>query len=257
MTNLNYSNYTFFNANKKDNKKDNNNKEDVVEGIANFCKLNRSYNNQRPDLWRNLDAALNRQGQLKDDLLNANKANDGITDANPTGDNTGAIFNEAGDKAMEFGKIHIFSADLKQYFGIKPVDTDGIFRTLPPELTDNPDKYIFAYQDDAGKYWKTIFNKAGENTKEGAQSSKIPADDADIQGTVTTQDMTDAINSAQSGSDGSGRDGNGKLTNTEFKNSGAELRYNAMKLIYNKSVTNTVLMSVGVIASLYFIAKTE
>ena len=55
MTNLNYSNYTFFNANKKDNKKDNNNKEDIVEGIANFCALNRSYNNQRPDLWKNLD----------------------------------------------------------------------------------------------------------------------------------------------------------------------------------------------------------
>jgi hypothetical protein len=251
MTNLNYSNYTFFNANKKDN---NTNKEDIVEGIANFCKLNRSYNNQRPDLWRNLDAALNREGQLKDDLLNANKANDGITDANPTGDNTGAIFNEAGDKAMEFGKIHIFSADLKQYFGIKPVDTDGIFRTLPPELTDNPDKYIFAYQDDAGKYWKTIFNKVGENTKEGFRD-KSSTEKVAVKGRTLNVELTDQINSAQSGSDGSGRDGNGKLTNTEFKNSGAELRYNAMKLIYNKSVTNTVLMSVGVIASLYFIAK--
>ena len=256
MTNLNYSNYTFFNANKKDNKKDNNNKEDIVEGIANFCALNRSYNNQRPDLWKNLDSALNREGQKKDDLSNANKTNDGITDANSTGDNTGAIFNEAGDKAMEFGKIHIFSADLKQYFGIKPVDSDGIFRTLPPELTDNPDKYIFAYQDDAGKYWKTIFNKVGENIKEGAQSSKTPADDADIHGTVTTQDLTGQINSAQSGTAGSGRDGNGKLINTEFKNSGAELRYNAMKLIYEESVMNTVLLSAGVIASLYFIVKT-
>ena len=256
MTNLNYSNYTFFNANKKDNKKDNNNKEDIVEGIANFCKLNRSYNNQRPDLWRNLDAALNREGQLKDDLLNANKANNGITDANPTGDNTGAIFNEAGDKTMEFGKIHIFSADLKQYFGIKPVDTDGIFRTLPPELTDNPDKYIFAYQDEDGKYWKTIFNKVGENTKEGFRD-KSPIEKVAVKGFVTKQTVAVDTASALSGSDGSGRDSNGKLTNTEFKNSGAELRYNAMKLIYNKSVTNTVLMSVGVIASLYFIAKTE
>ena len=246
---VNYNNYTFFN--------DTNNTGDVIEGIPNFCALNRSYNNQRKDIWKDFDSALDRAGQLKDDLSNANKTNDGITDANTSGDNTGAIFNEAGDKTMEFGKIHIFSADLKQYFGIKPVDTDGIFRTLPPELTDNPDKYIFAYQDDAGKYWKTIFNKAGENTKEGAQSSKIPADDTDIQGTVTTQDMTDAINSANSGSDGSGRDGNGKLTNTEFKNSGAELRYNAMKLIYNESVTNTIVLSVGIIASLFFIAKTE
>jgi hypothetical protein len=255
MTNLNYSNYTFFNANKKDNKKDNTNKEDIVEGIANFCKLNRSYNNQRPDLWRFLDAALDKEGQLKDDLLNAINANNGITDANPTGDNIGAIFNETGDKAMEFGKIHIFSSDLKQYFGIKPVDTDGIFRTLPPELTDNPDKYIFAYQDDDGKYWKTIFNKVGENTKEGATSGQTPADNAAIHGFVTSQNLDDDIKSAQSGSDGIGRDGNGKLLNTEFKNSGAELRYNSMKLIYNKSVTNTVLLSVGVIASLYFIAK--
>jgi len=256
MTNLNYSNYTFFNANKKDNKKDNNNKEDIVEGIANFCKLNRSYNNQRPDLWRNLDAALDKEGQLKDDLLNAINANNGITDANPTGDNIGAIFNEAGDKTMEFGKIHIFSADLKQYFGIKPVDTDGIFRTLPPELTDNPDKYLFAYQDDDGKYWKTIFNKVGENIKEGFRD-KSPVEKITLKGIVTKQSVPVATASALSGSDGSGRDSNGKLTNTEFKNSGAELRYNAMKLIYNKSVTNTVLMSVGVIASLYFIAKTE
>ena len=254
MSKLNYSNYTFFNATKKDN---NNNKEDIVEGIANFCKLNRSYNNQRKDIWKDLDSALNREGQLKDDLSNANKSNDGITDANSTGDNTGAIFDEDGDKTMEFGKIHIFSADFKQYFGIKPVDADGIFRTLPPELTDNPDKYIFAYQDDDGKYWKTIFNKVGENTKEGAQSSKNPSEDAEIHGVKTSQNLDDDIKSAQLGSDGSGRDGNGKLLNTEFKNSGAELRYNAMKLIYEESVTNTVLLSVGVIASLYFIAKTE
>ena len=74
---------------------------------------------------------------------------------------------------------------------------------------------------------------------------------------VTNKSVNVPTASGQSGGDGSGRDSNGKLTNTEFKNSGAELRYNAMKLIYNKSVTNTVLMSVGVIASLYFIAKTE
>lgn len=246
---VNYNNYTFIN--------DNNDTGDIIEGIPNFCALNRSYNNKRSDLWDNLDSALDNQGQIEDDLSNANETNTGITDANPTGDNTGAIYNEAGDKTMEFGKIHIFSADLKQYFGIKPVDSDGIFRTLPPELTDNPDKYIFAYQDDAGKYWKTIFNKVGENTKEGAKSSQIAADNADIEGKVLNVDLSDDINSAQSGSDGSGRDGsNGKLINTEFKNSGAELRYNAMKLIYEESVTNTVLLSVGVLASLYFIVKT-
>ena len=246
---VNYNNYTFFN--------DNNDTGDIIEGIPNFCALNRSYGNKRTDIYDDLDSSLNREGQLKDDLLNANKANDGIRDANSTGDNIGAIFNEAGDKTMEFGKIHIFSSDLKQYFGIKPVDTDGIFRTLPPELTDNPDKYIFAYQDDDGKYWKTILNKAGENTKEGATPGKTLTDEAAIVLNVTENDMTDAANSLISGSDGSGRDGNGKLTNTEFKNSGAELRYNAMKLIYEESVTNTVLLSVGVIASLYFIAKTE
>lgn len=244
---VNYNNYTFIN--------DNNDTGDIIEGIPNFCALNRSYNNQRLDLWQNLGEALNREGEIKDDLLNANKTNDGITDANPTGDNTGAIYNEAGDKTMEFGKIHIFSADLKQYFGIKPVDTDGIFRTLPPELTDNPDKYVFAYQDDAGKYWKTIFNKVGENTKEGATSGQSATDEVAIEGKVTSLNLTDDINSAQS-SDGSGRDGNGKLINTEFKNSGAELRYNAMKLIYEESVMNTVLLSAGVIASLYFIVKT-
>lgn len=246
---VNYNNYTFFN--------DNNDTGDIIEGIPNFCALNRSYDNKQTDIYDDLDSALNKEGQLKDDLSNANKTNNGITDANSTGDNTGAIFNEAGDKTMEFGKIHIFSADLKQYFGIKPVDTDGIFRTLPPELTDNPDKYIFAYQDDDGKYWKTIFNKVGENTKEGATSGQSATDEVAIEGKVTSHNLDDDIKSAQSGSDGSGRDGNGKLTNTEFKNSGAELRYNSMKLIYEESVTNTVLLSVGVIASLYFIAKSE
>tara|TARA_B100000902_G_scaffold213078_1_gene202616 strand:+ start:138 stop:464 length:327 start_codon:yes stop_codon:yes gene_type:complete len=85
----------------------------------------------------------------------------------------------------------------------------------------------------------------------------LPIEKVAVKGFVTKQTVAVDTASALSGSDGSGRDSNGKLTNTEFKNSGAELRYNAMKLIYNKSVTNTVLMSVGVIASLYFIAKTE
>jgi hypothetical protein len=246
---VNYNNYTFFN--------DNNNTGDIIEGIPNFCALNRSYNNQRKDIWKDFDSALENAGLLNDLINKSNDTNNGITDANTSGDNTGAIFNEAGDKTMEFGKIHIFSSDFKQYFGIKPVDADGVFRTLPPELTDNPDKYVFAYQDDDGKYWKTIFNKVGENTKEGATSGQIPAHDADIEGKVLNVDLTDDINSAQSGSDGSGRDGNGKLENTEFKNSGAELRYNAMKLIYEESVTNTVLLSVGIIASFIFIAKTE
>ena len=245
---VNYNNYTFFN--------DTNNTGDVIEGIPNFCALNRSYNNQRKDIWKDFDSALDRAGQLKDDLSNANKTNDGITDANTSGDNTGAIYNEAGDKAMEFGKIHIFSADLKQYFGIKPVDSDGIFRTLPPELTDNPDKYIFAYQDDDGKYWKTIFNKVGENTKEGFRD-KSPAKKFALIGTVTNKSVEFRTASTISGSDGNGRDGNDKLENTEFKNSGAELRYNAMKLIYEESISNTILLSVGIIASLYFIAKTE
>jgi len=247
---VNYNNYTFFNDN------NNNTTGDIIEGIPNFCALNRSYNNQRKDIWKDFDSALDRAGQLKDDLLNANKTNDGITDANPTGDNIGAIFNEAGDKAMEFGKIHIFSSDLKQYFGIKPVDTDGIFRTLPPELTDNPDKYIFAYQDDDGKYWKTIFNKVGENTKEGF-SDKSPAKKAVLIGLVTPQSIDFQTASAISGSVGNGRDGNGKLENTEFKNSGAELRYNAMKLIYSESIANTIVLGVGIIASFIFIAKTE
>jgi len=247
---VNYNNYTFFN--------DNNDTGDIIEGIPNFCALNRSKNNQRKDIWKDFDSSLDREGQLDDDLLNATNTNDGITNTNNSlTNNTGAIFNEEGDSPMKFGTIHIFSADLKQYFGVKPVDADGVFRTLPPDLINNLDNYIFAYKDDDGNYWKTLFNKDGENTKEGAQSGSSPTDDVAIRGQVTDNNLTAGINAAQSGIDGNGRDGNGKLENTEFKNSGAELRYNAMKLIYTESFTNTIVLGVGIIASFIFIAKTE
>ena len=63
------------------------------------------------------------------------------------------------------------------------------------------------------------------------------------------------IDNVDAGAVAGGRDDNGKIVNTELKNSGAELRYNAMKLIYAESVTNTIVLSVGIIASLFFIAK--
>jgi hypothetical protein len=246
---VNYNNYTFFN--------DNNDTGDIIEGIPNFCALNRSYDNQRKDIWKGFDSALENAGLLNDLMNKSNDTNDGITNSNSLTNNIGAIFNEDGDAAMKFGTIHIFSADLKQYFGVKPVDADGVFRTLPPDLINNLDNYIFAYKDDDGNYWKTLFNKDGENTKEGAQSGSSPTDDVAIRGQVTSNNLTDGINAAQSGSDGSGRDGNGKLENTEFKNSGAELRYNAMKFIYTESITNTIVLGVGIIASFIFIAKTK
>ena len=257
MSNLNYSNYIFFNENHK-NDNENENEKTTVEGIANFCALNRSHNNQRGDLWDDLGSLLDKAGQMKDDSENANGTNNGIRNANKPIKHTGAIFNENGDEAMEYGKIHIYSSDFKQYFGIKPVDADGVFRALTPELIANPDKYVFAYQDSDGRYWKTVFNKDGGITREGLQSGKSRADKADLHGRITNQDLTDQINGAGYGGDGTdGRDDNGKIVNTEWKNSGAELRYNAMKLIYKESVANTIVLSVGIIASLFFIAKNQ
>lgn len=259
MPNLNYSNFIFFNENNRnDNENENENEKTTIEGIANFCALNRSYNNQRGDLWDDLGSLLDKAGQSKDDSITANQTNNAIINANKTIKHTGAIFNEAGDEAMKYGKMHIYSSDFKKYFGIKPVDADGVFRALTPELIANPDKYVFAYQDSAGKYWKTVFNEAGELTREGAQSGKSPTDDADLTGHVTTQELTDQINAAGAGAAaGAERDPNGKIINTEFKNSGAELRYNAMKLIYTETIANTIVLSVGIIASLYFITKTQ
>ena len=92
--------------------------------------------------------------------------------------------------------------------------------------------------------------------RERGYNQVIPrADKADLHGRITNQDLTDKINAAGSGDGDGGRDGNGKIVNTEWKNSGAELRYNAMKLIYTESVANTIVLSVGIIASLIFIAK--
>ena len=255
MPNLNYSNFIFFNEN---NRNDNENEKTTIEGIANFCALNRSYNNQRGDLWDDLGSLLDKAGQSKDDSITANQTNDEIINANKTIKHTGAIFNEAGDEAMKYGKMHIYSSDFKKYFGIKPVDADGVFRALTPELIANPDKYVFAYQDSDGKYWKTIFNADGEITREGVTSGQNRADEAELHGRITNEDITSQINAAGAGAGaGDERDPNGKLINTEFKNSGAELRYNAMKLIYTQSVANTIVLSVGIIASLYFIAKNQ
>jgi len=253
MSTLNYSNYIFFNEKRNKPNNNTNKEEPTIEGIANFCALNRSHNNQRGDLWDDLGSRLDKAGQAKDDSNNANITNDEILNVNLPIKHTGAILNEDGDEAMEYGKIHIYSSDFKKYFGIKPVDADGVFRALTPELIANPDKYVFAYQDSDGRYWKTVFNKDGEITREGARSSKSPADDTDIQGNVLNINL-DAQVAGYGAGDG-GRDGNGKIVNTEWKNSGAELRYNAMKLIYTESVANTIVLSVGIIASLFFIAK--
>ena len=81
-----------------------NKEEPTIEGIANFCKLNRSHNNQRGDLWDNLGSLLDKAGQAKDDSNNANQTNDGILNANLPIKHTGAIFNEDGDEAMEYGE---------------------------------------------------------------------------------------------------------------------------------------------------------
>ena len=263
MPNLNYSNFIFFNENHKNDNDNENETKKTIEGIANFCALNRSHNNQRADLWKNLGSRLDKARRFKYDSNNANKTNDRIFNMNIPRNHTGAIFNEDGDKAMEYGKIHIYSSDFKKYFGIKPVDADGVFRALTPELIANPDKYVFAYQDSGGRYWKTVFNKDGEITREGVQSGQTPADTADLHGRITNQELTSQVvaGAAAAGAAGGagavagGRDDNGKIVNTELKNSGAELRYNAMKLIYAESVTNTIVLSVGIIASLFFIAK--
>jgi len=51
------------------------------------------------------------------------------------------------------------------------------------------------------------------------------------------------------------RDPLGKIKNTEADNSGAEVRYNNLKQIYDKTFTNTIYLGVGIVACIVFITN--
>lgn len=261
MSKLNYSNlknnkisihkYSFFNDEQDTNidLEDNN----VIEGIANFCALNRSHANKWPNGWNKLESAINDMNKQLDDISNINLTNNNIFDSiggDGGIDNAGAVVDSDQTSPMKFGQMRIYSSDYKNLFNIRPVDNDGIFRAFPDDYATNPKKYNFVYEDTTGRLRKTNII---DNKKEGfveSYSNNIP----DIFLTVedTSFDPSDYIDD-----ESDTRDINGKLKNTEEKNSGAESRYYNMKKTYNETFINTINLGVGVLAAIIFIIKDQ
>jgi len=246
MSKLNYSNYIFFNDNH--NKPDNNTTDQPIkEGIANFCALNRSHNNRRNDIWGYISSNIDKSNAEEINSKLAEKINGELNKKNFPTKYIGIVYRkmtrEGADEeitddkeSVQGGRIHIYSADFKKYYGVKLVDSDGIFRSLPDDLIDNPNNFQFAYQDTDGKYFKTLITDGDGEVNVEITDIELPNFGSSYWGENT-------------------RDDNGKIINTELKNSGAEERYNAVKLIYNESFTNTINLSIGILVSLYFIAK--
>jgi|SaaInlV_150m_DNA_3_1039698.scaffolds.fasta_scaffold17359_3 hypothetical protein len=262
MSKLNYSNlknnkssihkYAFFNDEKDKNiDLENNN---LVEGIANFCALNRSKNNQWKDGWNNLESSMNNISKKINDIDKTNLNNNNIIDSVGGGiDNAGAVVDSDQSSPMKFGKMRIYSTDYKKLFDIRPVDIDGIFRAFPDDYAATPTKYKFVYENTNGRLRKTnIIDNTKEGFVEGNQSGKTP----DVSVAVTDNDFDESNYSSGSGS-GDSRGLDGKLKNTEEKNSGAESRYYNMQKIYNETFINTINLGVGVLAAIIFITKKQ
>lgn len=245
MSNLNYS---FFNDNR--NKPDNNTRDEpIMEGIADFCALNRSHNSRRDDIWRYIGSNIDKANASKMHSQLAEATNKELDDKKdfPT-KYIGVVYKKitregsGGESSQENepakgGRIHIYSADFKTYYGVKLVDEDGVFRSLPEDLIKDPSNFQFAYQDTDNKYYKTYIIDTGV----GEVNVEITDIELPNFGSLYWSENT--------------RDGSGKIINTELKNSGAEERYSAMKLIYNTTFIHTINLSVGILVSAYFIMK--
>ncbi len=227
----------------------------VIEGIANFCALNRSSANQYKQGWDNLNAANNAiKNQDSNRQISTNTNNQIQTViGRRISDNTGAVLDKAGLSPVPLGKVHIFTNDFKTYLGSKMVNGAGIFSGLSADLSTDPTKFGFAYEDVDGKLLKVdIINATGGYAVE--TMSTTPTTDP-----VVTLQLTDtiiptaAIKSVRSSRPT--RAPNGKLINTEEKNSGAESRYNSTKTVYTDVIANTFNLGVGILAAIVFIMK--
>jgi hypothetical protein len=241
-------------------KTDKNEKNDtpVIEGIANFCELNRSYANRNTQGWNNLTNAINNKTSQTTSAGAAKQTNTllrtstGVTTAQTSrfpytcGDIRGKIFKQDGITISPNGSVYAYSTDLKVQRGSTPVNANGEFNGLNVKLKDETEKFVFTYEDATGKTW-SVDIKSGIRSTYGV--------------TCSANNKYYALKLANRKSFGDSvgqtRDPNGKLINTEQKNSGAELRYNGMKSIYTETIANTMNLGIGVLAAIVFIAKTQ
>lgn len=227
----------------------------IIEGIANFCALNSSYANQYKQGWDNLNAA-NNANNKQDSTRKSSTETNNLTRTvigRTVSDNTGAVLDKAGLSPVPLGRVHIFTSDFKTYLGSKMVNGAGIFSGLSADLSTDPSKFGFAYEDVDGKLLKVdILRVTGGSAVETMSTTLRPDPIVTLQLTDTIIPST-AITSVQSSRPT--RAPNGKLINTEQKNSGAEVRYNSMKTVYTDVIANTLNLSVGILAAIVFIAK--
>lgn len=239
--------------------KDINEKKDtpVIEGIADFCALNRSYANQFTQGWNNLTNSISNSTSQRTTASTAKKTNSSLQSTAgikvainqytyTCGGIYGKIFKQDGIAISPNGNIYAYSTDLKIQRGSASVNANGEFNGLDVKLINGTEKFVFAYEDTTGKLW-SVDMISGNGAASGVSCS---ANNKYYALKIATRKRFGDYESQS-------RDPNGKLINTEEKNSGAELRYNGMKAIYAETIANTMNLGIGILAAIVFIAKTQ
>jgi len=234
MAKLEYGDYSFFDKPIDDKKKP------IIEGIANFCALNRSQNslNENKKIWDN----------LANSLTNYNNQQIKIDDSNSTNSllklNMGKIGDivQSNGKNATFGSVYVFTKNFDNYIDKIPVTEKGIFDIIGNIIQKSPESYSFAYEDVDGRMRRVVINKDTDTLQEGFLSlNKI------FGLVITDEDISGLLSYSYT------RDANGNLQNTEKRNSGAEERYNNMKSIYTETIANTTNLGLGIILAILFI----
>jgi hypothetical protein len=256
MAKLGYSDYPFFDKKNttytplnSTNHNGNNKRETVIEGIANFCALNRSQAGMNTTGWTDLSNAINTEDETTE-----NKYNIGLTNNNlkKFAGKVGDVIESSGN-LVNFGNVHVFTNGFDEYINKIPVTKNGIFEVIDNIIKGSPNKYSFAYEDSDKKLRRVVINDGFDNltNKEGFDTYNR------IFGLVITDDDITGRISIPSTTRTGLRRTNGKLENTEQRNSGAEKRYNGMKSIYNETFSSTVNLSLGIMVAFIFIAKSQ
>ena len=255
MGGVDYSEYPVSYQPTKTDKNEQNEKKEtpVIEGIANFCDLNRSYENQNRQGWNNLTNAISNSTSQQSNASAAQQTNSLLKTTIIKRVSTdiytytcssirGKIFKQDGITVSPNGTIYAYSTDLKIQRGSASVNANGEFNGLNVKLLNSAEKFVFAYEDSTYTLW-SVDIKSGSGTSARASCSD------------NNKYYELKIASRKSFGDYANRDPNGKLKNTEQKNSGAELRYNGMKAIYAETMANTLNLGIGVLAAIVFIMK--
>ena len=251
MAKLSYSDYPFFHKSSTNNNEPNDKEpKPIIEGIANFCALNRSYANQYPQGWSNLGQNINKANAHNAASSYANNMNqrlmsqyDGVDKYGMykyTCENVNGTIRNRNNQLVSGGYVYAYSTDFNTKRGGSEVSSSGQFSSLNVKLVSSDENYVFAYEEPSGRTWalKVINGSSVVKCQTAAYSLQF-------------------TEPKRFGGDDDTRDPNGKLKNTDLRNSGAELRYNGMKAIYSDTLTNTVNLGLGIILASFFIVRSQ